>query len=189
MALALTGCAIDPNALYPDAGAGSLNSFLAQPNTPNQGPTVDVGVTYPNYASFGNFRTPDGKTMPLAASNQKLMPDSIANAVNDQLSALGFKLAQPSLFGGASRTLNITVSSLTFSYDQPNANSITATCVISLQAAAGTFDHMSKSYSSKVVISNNPAASQSQIIQAVGQALNNALQQMMSDQQLIQFIS
>jgi uncharacterized lipoprotein YajG len=61
--------------------------------------------------------------------------------------------------------------------------------VINLQAAAGTFDHMSKNYSNTVTISNNPPASQSQVIQAVGQALNNTLQQMMSDQRLINFIS
>jgi uncharacterized lipoprotein YajG len=186
LALSLSACATDPNAIYPDAGAGNtLGSFLSQPANPSTpGPTVNVNISYPGVASFGNYKTPTG-SVALAASNQNQMIYSIQDAINDKLTDLGFKLPEGFL-GNGSRTLNINISNLTFTYQ---GNNITATCIINLQAAAGTFDHSNKTYSSKVTISNNPPASQSQVIQAVGQALNNALQQMMSDQSLIQFIS
>ncbi|MDF2939994.1 MAG: hypothetical protein K0R66_636 [Gammaproteobacteria bacterium] len=187
LALSLAACATDPNAIYPDAGSGNtLGDFFVQdpadPSTP--GPTVNVNIDYPGYASFGSYKTPNG-LVTLAASNQSQIPYAVQGAVSDKLTDLGFKLPEDILSIG-SRTLNITISSLTFSYQGSN---IVASCVINLQAAAGTFDHMSKTYRNTVTISNNPAASQSQVIQAVGQALNNTLGQMMSDQSLISFIS
>ncbi len=125
------------------------------------------------------------------ASNQNYLEVLIGETVQQELQDQGFKLFSPGGFldfSKASRTLDIEISSLRFSYS-PDGKTITATCVINLKAAAGTFDHMSQTYSASTSISNSPAATQSAVIQAVGQALSQALQKMMSDQQLIQFIS